>query len=228
MAEPTTSLGVALFGGLVSFLSPCVLPLLPSYLGVLGGGQSPFKRALGFVLGFSLIFIMMGAGASLIGQFLNANRDWLNTLSGLLICFFGLVMLGIIRIPALMGDYRMGLGQASQYGPVALGAAFGLGWSPCIGPVLGGILTLATQGGSLKTGVLLLATYALGLAIPFLVAALFWQRLNVRNLTRYTPYIEKIGGVVLLVLGVLILTGKFTELSRFFLNVMPDWMVKLL
>lgn len=228
MAEPTTSLGVALFGGLVSFLSPCVLPLLPSYLGVLGGGQSPFKRAIGFVLGFSLVFIMLGAGASLIGQFLIANKLWLNYLSGSLILFFGLVMLGLIKIPALMGDYRMGMGQASEYGPVVLGAAFALGWSPCIGPVLGGILTLAAQGGSLKTGVVLLGVYALGLAIPFLVAALFWQKLNLRHFNRYTPIIEKVGGGVLVVLGILILTGKFTELSRFFLNIMPDWMVKLL
>ncbi|GGJ34281.1 cytochrome c biogenesis CcdA family protein [Deinococcus roseus] len=228
MAEPTTSLGVALFGGLVSFLSPCVLPLLPSYLSVLGGGQAPFKRALGFVLGFSLVFIMLGAGASLIGQFLVTNKMWLNPLSGSLILFFGLVMLGVIRIPALMGDYRMGLGQASQYGPVVLGAAFALGWSPCIGPVLGGILTLATQQGSLKTGVLLLSMYALGLALPFLAAALFWQRINVRHLNKYTPYIEKVGGGILVLLGILILTGKFTELSRFFLDTMPDWMVKLL
>lgn len=221
-------MGLAVIAGLISFLSPCVLPLVPSYLGVLGGGRTPLWRALGFVAGFSLVFVALGASASALGELLRTQQAWLERASGLLVLFFGLIMLGVIRLPALMGDYRAGLGAASRYGPVALGAAFAFGWSPCIGPVLGSILGLAASRGSLGQGVLLLAAYALGLAVPFLLAALLWQRVNLGRLNRYTPWVERAGGVLLVLLGLLLVSGQFARLNAFFFSITPEWLVRLL
>lgn len=206
---------------MLSFLSPCVLPLVPSYLGVLGG-QKTGLRALGFVLGFSLVFIALGASASALGHFLTSQLYWLTPMSGILIVCFGLNLLGILRIPFLTQDHRMSLQKASDYGPIALGAAFALGWTPCIGPMLGSILSLATTQGQLKQGVLLLSLYSLGLGIPFLLTALLWRHMNLRWMSRYTGTIEKCGGVLLVVVGILIATGQFVELSRFFLGLLPE------
>lgn len=225
----TPTLVLALFAGLISFLSPCVLPLLPSYLGVLGGqGKAPFARALGFVAGFGLVFMALGAAASTLGAALRSQMFWLVPASGLLIVFFGLFMLGILKIPALMRDFRFDLARASQYGPVALGAAFGFGWSACIGPTLGPILTIAATSGRLSEGVLLLFCYTLGLAIPFLLVAVFWQRVNLRFLGRYSLTLERTGGVVLILFGTLIFTGQATLLSSLFQSVLPEWWGKVL
>ncbi len=225
----TPTLALALFAGLISFLSPCVLPLLPSYLGVLGGqGKAPFSRALGFVAGFGLVFMALGAAASTLGALLRSQMVWLVPASGLLIVFFGLFMLGLLKIPALMRDFRFDLSRASNYGPVALGAAFGFGWSACIGPVLGPILTVAATSGRLQEGVLLLFSYTLGLAIPFLLVALFWQRVNLRFLGRFSVALERIGGGVLIIFGILIFTGQATVLSSLFQSVLPAWWSKAL
>ena len=225
----TPTLVLALFAGLISFLSPCVLPLLPSYLGVLGGqGKAPFARALGFVAGFGLVFMALGAAASTLGAALRSQMFWLVPASGLLIVFFGLFMLGILKIPALMRDCRFDLARASQYGPVALGAAFGFGWSACIGPTLGPILTIAATSGRLSEGVLLLFCYTLGLAIPFLLVAVFWQRVNLRFLGRYSLTLERTGGAVLILFGTLIFTGQATLLSSLFQSVLPEWWGKVL
>ena len=225
----TPTLVLALFAGLISFLSPCVLPLLPSYLGVLGGqGKAPFARALGFVAGFGLVFMALGAAASTLGAALRSQMFWLVPASGLLIVFFGLFMLGILKIPALMRDFRFDLARASQYGPVALGAAFGFGWSACIGPTLGPILTIAATSGRLSEGVLLLFCYTLGLAIPFLLVAVFWQRVNLRFLGRYSLTLERTGGAVLILFGTLIFTGQATLLSSLFQSVLPEWWGKIL
>lgn len=225
----TPTLVLALFAGLISFLSPCVLPLLPSYLGVLGGqGKAPFARALGFVAGFGLVFMALGAAASTLGAALRSQMFWLVPASGLLIVFFGLFMLGILKIPALMRDFRFDLARASQYGPVALGAAFGFGWSACIGPTLGPILTIAATSGRLSEGVLLLFCYTLGLAIPFLLVAVFWQRVNLRFLGRYSLTLERTGGAVLILFGTLIFTGQATLLSSLFQSVLPEWWGKVL
>ncbi|BDP41727.1 cytochrome C biogenesis protein CcdA [Deinococcus aetherius] len=217
------SVTVAFLAGLISFLSPCVLPLVPSYLGVLGGARAPLGRALGFVLGFGLVFIALGATASSLGALLAPHKVLLGRLAAVLIVFFGLVMLGVIRLPVLMRDTRA-LGNAGGYGPVALGAAFAFGWSPCLGPALGSILGLAASSASLGTGVGLLAAYTLGLAVPFLIAALLWNRLNLRRLNRYAGIFERVGGAVLVLVGVLMLTGQFTRLASFFYEVMPAWL----
>ncbi len=216
-------LGLAFAAGLLSFLSPCVLPLVPSYLGVLGGGRSPVARALGFIAGFALVFIALGATASYLGALLAPHKILLGRASAVVIVLFGLVMLGVIRAPFLMRDSR-NLQAAERYGAVALGAAFAFGWSPCLGPALGSILTLAASSASLPQGVGLLSMYTLGLAVPFFVAALLWRQLNLRSLSRLSPVFEKVGGAVLVVVGVLILTGEFTRLASFFYEVMPSWL----
>lgn len=217
------SVTVAFLAGLISFLSPCVLPLVPSYLGVLGGARAPLWRALGFILGFGLVFIALGATASSLGALLAPHKILLGRAAAVLIIFFGLVMLGVIRLPWLMRDTRA-LAEAGGYGPVALGAAFAFGWSPCLGPALGSILGLAASSASLGTGVGLLAAYTLGLAVPFLLAALLWHRLNLRRLNRYAGVFEKVGGAVLVLVGMLMLTGQFTRLATFFYEVMPAWL----
>lgn len=217
------TLAVAFIAGLLSFLSPCVLPLVPSYLGVIGGAKAPLMRALGFIAGFGLVFIMLGATASSIGAALAPHKLLLGKLAGGLIVFFGLVMLGAVKLPFLMRDTRQ-LADAGGYGPVALGAAFAFGWSPCLGPALGSILGLAASSASLSQGVVLLLMYTLGLAVPFLLAALLWHRLNLRQLNQYAGVFEKIGGSILVAVGLLMLSGKFTLLATFFYNVMPEWL----
>ncbi|MDP9763780.1 cytochrome c biogenesis CcdA family protein [Deinococcus enclensis] len=223
VSSSAPSLTVAFLAGLVSFLSPCVLPLVPSYLGVLGGAKTPWSRALGFIAGFGLVFIALGATASSVGALLAPQKVLLGQISGALIVFFGLVMLGVVRFPWLMRDTRA-LADAGGYGPVALGAAFAFGWSPCLGPALGSILGLAASSASLSQGVTLLAVYTLGLAVPFLLAALVWDRWNLRRLNRFAGVFEKVGGVVLIAVGTLMLTGQFTRLAAFFLEVTPEWL----
>ncbi|MFW8625781.1 cytochrome c biogenesis CcdA family protein [Deinococcus sp. ME38] len=220
-ASPTFA--VAFLAGLVSFLSPCVLPLVPSYLGVIGGARAPLPRALGFILGFGLVFVALGATASSLGSLLAPHKVLLGHVSAVLIVFFGLVMLGVIRLPLLMRDTRA-LADAGGYGPVALGAAFAFGWSPCLGPALGSILGLAASSASLSSGVALLSAYTLGLAVPFLLAALLWHRLNLRRLNRFSGVFERVGGAILVAVGLLMLTGQFTRLATFFYQVMPEWL----
>ncbi|WP_291426391.1 cytochrome c biogenesis CcdA family protein [Deinococcus sp.] len=222
-ASAAPTLTVAFIAGLLSFLSPCVLPLVPSYLGVIGGAKAPMSRALGFILGFGLVFVALGATASTLGAVLAPHKFLLGQLAAALIIFFGLVMLEVIRLPFLMRDTRQ-LADAGGYGPVALGAAFAFGWSPCLGPALGSILGLAASSASLGSGVSLLAAYTVGLAVPFLLAALLWDRLNLRRLNKYSGIFEKVGGAVLVVVGVMMLTGQFTRLASFFYQVMPQWL----
>lgn len=217
------SLTVAFLAGLVSFLSPCVLPLVPSYLGVIGGARAPLPRALGFILGFGLVFVALGATASTLGALLAPHKLLLGRLAGVLIVFFGLVMLGVVRLPWLMRDTRQ-LANAGGYGPVALGAAFAFGWSPCLGPALGSILGLAASSASLGSGVTLLLVYTLGLAVPFVLAALLWHRLNLRRLNRYAGLFEKVGGGILVLVGLLMATGEFTRLAAFLLDISPQWL----
>lgn len=229
MGVSVPTLSVAFLAGLFSFLSPCVLPLLPSYLGVLGGAKAPMGRAFGFVLGFGLVFIALGATASTLGALIAPHKALLAQIAAVLIVVFGLVMLGVFRPFALMKDTRL-MHHISQqqtehfFGPVLLGAAFAFGWSPCLGPTLGSILGLAASSAHLGQGVGLLSAYTLGLALPFLLAALLSDRLNIRLLSRYSGIMEKVGGALLVLVGVLMLTGQFTRLAAFFYDVMPQWL----
>jgi cytochrome c-type biogenesis protein len=188
----------AFFGGLVSFFSPCTLPLVPGYLSVVTGGTVTDRSSrlqslwlsICFVLGFSVVFIAFGASASLLGQWLMAYRQEANLVAGILIVLMGLFMLGWWSMPALQRDWRFG--QTLEGGrPTAaflLGLAFAVGWTPCIGPILGAILALSSTHANAETGMLYLAVYSLGLAIPFLATALFIKhfRARVRWMSRWS------------------------------------------
>lgn len=234
---PTVSL--AFVAGLLSFLSPCVLPLVPSYLAYVGGSsaQSRSRRlavrnSLLFILGFSLIFIALGASASLIGSLLFAYREPLIRVGGLLVILFGLVMLGAFRLPLLQREARLRFAgdSSTPWGALLLGMAFAAGWTPCIGPVLGSILTLAGASGTLSTGALLLASYALGLALPFFLAALALEAFLKfsASFRRYLPWVERAAGGLLVVAGALMLSGHYTLLNQYLLRLTPEWLLSRL
>jgi cytochrome c-type biogenesis protein len=232
---PTVPL--ALLAGVLSFLSPCVLPLVPSYLAYVGGSAAEqgqrqravaIRNSLLFILGFSLIFIALGASASAVGVLLRSYRSLFTLIGGILVIAFGLVMLGVFRVPVLYRDTRKSAAgdSSTPWGAVLLGMAFAAGWTPCIGPVLGGVLTLAGASGTLAQGVMLLASYALGLAIPFLLAALMLERfLNFsKGFRRFLPWVERVSGSLLLVAGVLMVTGYYTVLNTALIRFTPDWL----
>lgn len=229
------SFSLAFFAGILSFLSPCVLPLVPSYIAYIGGNSAVdtkkyivLRNSLFFILGFSIIFITLGASASVVGGLLRSYRPYLMTIGGLLIIFFALNMLGLFKLSFLMGDNRKQYqgNSATPIGATLMGMAFAAGWSPCIGPVLGSILTLAGASGTLSQGILLLSSYALGLGIPFFLAALATQQfLNFSsNFKKHLIWVERAAGGLLLVAGLLMVSGYYTTLSRFFLRFTPEWL----
>ena len=230
------SFSLAFFAGLLSFLSPCVLPLVPSYIAYIGGADAAaenkkllvIRNSLFFILGFSIIFILLGASASLLGGLMRSYRPYLMTIGGILIVFFGLNMLGLFKFNFLMGDSRKQyLGNASTpVGAVLMGMAFAAGWSPCIGPVLGSILTLAGASATVSQGVLLLSSYALGLGVPFFIAAVaVGQFMSFSNrFKHYLPWVERAAGGLLLIAGILMLSGYYTVLSRYLLKYTPEWL----
>lgn len=232
MVIPTVS--AAFLGGILSFLSPCVLPLVPTYLAYVGGSADAKRRALllnaaSFILGFSLVFIALGASASALGSVMRANKQVLMLVGGILVIFFGLVMLGVIRLPWLYRDTRLRYeGQTrTPWGAMLLGMAFAAGWTPCIGPILGAILTMAGAAGTLAAGVGLLSAYAIGLGIPFMLAALLlepFMRFS-KGFRRWLPWVERASGVILLVAGVLMLTGTYEALNGYLIKVTPSWLI---
>jgi cytochrome c-type biogenesis protein len=227
------SLIVALIAGGLSFLSPCVLPIVPPYLAYMSGisigeiktGRSPLMAALFFVLGLSTVFMILGLAASAFGAFFLGNAAWFNTAAALVIMVFGAHFLGIFRISILDRDLRMDAGAkgGTAFGAYVLGLAFAFGWTPCIGPQLGAILTLAAQEGDAAKGMALLGTYALGLGIPFLIVAAFFVRLApfVDFLKRHGARIERIMGLLLWTIGLLMLTGGFSAMSFWLLENIP-------
>lgn len=227
------SLLVAGLAGGLSFLSPCVLPIVPPYLAYMSGlsvqdmkgGRSPLLAALFFVLGLSTVFILLGLAASALGGFFLGNAGWFNTFAALIIMGFGAHFLGIFRLSFLDRDLRLDAGArgGSAFGAYILGLAFAFGWTPCIGPQLGAILTLAAQGGDAARGTLLLGAYALGLGIPFLLVAAFFTRLSpvVDFLKRHGGRVERIMGLLLWSIGLLMLTGGFSALSFWLLETIP-------
>lgn len=228
----TPTLPLAFAAGVLSFLSPCVLPLVPSYLAFVGGGSgaargAALRSSLYFVLGFSLVFVGLGASASLLGGLLRSYRHELTIAGGVLVLFFGLVMLGV-RVPFLQREARLRfVGETrTPVGAVLLGMAFASGWTPCIGPVLGGVLTLAGTSGGLGQGVLLLSCYALGLAVPFLGAALMLESFTrfSRGFRRFLPWVECMSGAILVAAGVMLLTGTYTALNGTLIRYTPDWL----
>ncbi|MGE0443331.1 MAG: cytochrome c biogenesis CcdA family protein [Gemmatimonadales bacterium] len=232
---------VAFIGGLLSFLSPCVLPLVPSYLGFVTGftleemgnrRRLAMIHAVLFVLGFSLIFILLGASATALGSALKYYKDVIMRVGGLLIIFFGLYSLGVVRLGFLNQERRMHLEEKplGYLGSVLVGMAFGAGWSPCIGPILGGILGLAATEADLGRGVLLLMAYSAGLAVPFLVAAAAVERFLdwFQRFRRHIHLVQKASGILLIAVGLLIATGQFTRLAGYLQKLTPDFLFNLL
>jgi cytochrome c-type biogenesis protein len=231
--------GSALIAGAISFLSPCVLPLVPPYLCYMAGvSVDDFRRpqasgarlalmsaSLAFVLGFTTVFVALGAGASTIGGFLRAWQQELAVVAGIIIIVMGLNFLGLLRIPFLSRELRFqgGGGQAGIGSAYLMGLAFAFGWTPCIGPVLGPILTLAGGRETIGEGALMLAVYSLGLGIPFLIAALF-SGAFMRFMQRFRVHMgrmEKIIGGLLVLAGVLFLTGGIQSAAFWLLETFP-------
>jgi cytochrome c-type biogenesis protein len=236
--EGSAGIVIALAAGVLSFLSPCVLPLVPSYLSFVTGMNLDELQERGdrahvlthsilFVSGFTAVFVTLGATASFLGQFAIAYKVWLARIGGALIVVLGLHLLGVFRIGALMRERRVQLSDKPEgfVGTIGVGAAFAAGWTPCIGPVLGGILTLAGTRETVWSGVALLLVYSIGLAIPFLLAALALDRflITFRRFRSWIPWMERASGALLVVLGLLLLTGSFTVLSNWLVRFTPDF-----
>ena len=228
---------VALVAGVISFLSPCVLPIVPPYLAYMGGvtlgemqGQTAARRrvalaALFFVLGLSTVFLLLGFAASAFGAFFLQYQEIFAKISGLVVIVFGLHFLGLFRIPFLDREARMEAGEGgSAFGAYVLGLAFAFGWTPCIGPQLGAILSLAASEASVARGTVLLGVYAAGLGIPFLLAALFITRSMalMNRIKKHMGLIEKIMGLLLLAVGLALVTGFFTAFSFWLLETFPS------
>ncbi len=238
METHSLSLPIALVAGIVSFLSPCVLPLIPGYISMLSGAsmeelrageQSALMRqvlrnAVAFVIGFSAVFIALGASATAVGAFLASRRPIFNIFAGVLIIVFGLHLTGLVKIPFLYRDARFSTGAPRRglLGAFVLGFAFAFGWTPCIGPILAAILAMAATRDTVFQGMFLLAVYSAGLAIPFLLTSLGLGQF-LKFYGRFKAYLHAVevgSGVLLIVIGVLIALNRFTMLSGYlgFLN----------
>lgn len=234
--QDSAALGVAIAftAGILSFLSPCVLPLVPSYVTfVTGLSLEDVSRArrvalvhsLLFVCGFTAIFVALGAGATALGMVLAAYRQLIGRIGGVLLIVFGLILLEVIRVPALARDRRIYLADkpVGYLGSVLVGVAFGAGWTPCIGPVLGGILSLASATASVGRGVGLLFAYSAGLALPFLIAALAIDRFLAvfARMRAGLAWVSRISGALLIVVGLLLASGWFTILATWLQRLTP-------
>ena len=246
MEIPTIGLAVAFAAGLLSFLSPCVLPIIPSYVTFITGmsldeltatGQSERERArkavlvhgLLFIVGFTAVFVIMGASATYLGSLFRYASGWIERAGGLLLIVFGLYLLGLLKIPGAEREFRFQLSDKplGYLGTVLVGVTFAAGWTPCLGPVLAGIMTLAATSESVGTGIKLLSVYSAGLAIPFMMAALLLQKFvgNMGRMGRWLPWVNRISGGLLLVLGLLLITGSFTVINGMLMQWTPDFLL---
>lgn len=236
----SVSVAIAFSAGVLSFLSPCVLPLVPSYLSFVTGmsledlqtgvdRRATVIHSLLFVSGFTVIFLVLGASASFLGQFLRAYEVWVARLGGAVIILLGLHLMGVFRITPLVRERRFHIHDkpAGYLGTLGVGAAFGAGWTPCIGPVLGAILTFAASQDQFWSGVGLLFVYSLGLAIPFLLSGLalelFLEAFS--RFRRFLPVVQFSSGLLLVGLGILLLTGTFTVLSTYLIRFTPEFIL---
>ena len=232
---------VAFGAGVASFLSPCVLPLIPSYITFITGmtlDDVPRARrvalihALLFVLGFSLIFLALGASATLLGRLLFTYRVWVSRIGGLLVLAFGLYLLGVFNLGALSRERRIHVTDKplGYLGTVVVGIAFGAGWTPCIGPILASILTYAATQGEVSRGVALLGAYSLGLAIPFVLAAVAIERFFVafNAIKRHMVWVTRVAGALLVVVAVLMITDYMFVLTGALRGITPDFLKNLL
>jgi cytochrome c-type biogenesis protein len=228
---------VALVAGLLSFLSPCVLPIVPPYLAYMGGvsvgemaeAREARRRAMlaagFFVLGLSTVFLLLGAAASSLGRAFLQFQGWFVTVAGVVIMLFGAHFLGVLRLPFLSHEARFDAGDrgGSAFGAYVLGLAFAFGWTPCLGPILGTILGLAATEADVARGSALLAVYALGLGIPFLLVAAFFPSLKgvMAAMRRHMARIERVSGLLLWTVGLMMVTGQFTAFSWWLLETFP-------
>ena len=241
------SILVAFVGGLFSFLSPCVLPLFPSYLSYITGmSVEELKSAaddsrrrgwilahsLAFVTGFSMVFVGMGASFSALGQFLFDYRDRIRLAGGLLIIVFGLYIAGVLRLDFLgrYQQFQLRTKPAGLLGSWLVGVTFAIGWTPCVGPILGSILSLAGAAETVSTGVALLVAYSAGLALPFVFSSIALGAFLAafHRFRPWIPVVERVSGVLLVVIGVLVATNYFIVLNSYALSLTPQWLLKRL
>ena len=228
-----TELIIAFGAGLISFLSPCVLPLIPGYISYISGNSlndliekkivNLFPIIL-FTVGFSIVFVIFGAASTFLGQVLLQNSNELRIAAGLTIVILSLHIIGIINIKFLNYEKRIQTNSnTSFYSPILIGMAFAFGWTPCIGPILGSILVLAATEESLNKGIILLFSYSLGLAIPFILSGYLIQKflLFSKGFKKNIGLVSKIGGIILLITGILILTNQLQALGFYLLNIFP-------
>lgn len=232
-------LWMAFSGGALSFLSPCILPIAPGYLAVVSGvsldnlrtGEFSKKKVLmgtlAFVLGFTMVFITLGIGSSFLGQFLRANRNWLSKVSGLIVIILGLHQAGWLKISFLYRERRLvnSPTPGGSLGPFLAGLAFSLGWTPCVGPVLGSILALAGNQGEPAQAAILLGFYSLGLGIPFFLLAISFQKISnkLNRIKSYFKYIQWASGLLLIIMGILLLSGGLAILSAWLIRITGGW-----
>ena len=224
---------IALGAGLISFLSPCVLPLIPGYISYISGSslnELIAKKNINliplilFTAGFSIVFILLGAASTFVGQVLLQNSYELRIAAGLVIILLSLHIIGLINIKFLNFEKRIDARINSNfYSPILIGMAFAFGWTPCIGPILGSILVLASTEESINKGILLLTFYSLGLAIPFILSGYLIQKFLIfsKNFKKNINLVSKIGGIILLLTGILILTNQLQALGYYLLNIFP-------
>ena len=224
---------IAFGAGLISFLSPCVLPLIPGYISYISGQSLQeilnqkkinFFPLILFCLGFSTVFVILGASASFLGQTLLQNSEILRIAAGIIIIIFSLQLIGIINIPYLNFEKRFDAKESRNIlFPYVIGVAFGFGWTPCIGPILGSILALASIEETLSRAVILLILYSLGLAIPFVLSGYLIQKFLIfsKNFRKNINLISKIGGIILLITGILILTNQLQAIGFYIIEIFP-------
>ena len=211
---------ISFFEGILTFISPCLLPMLPVYISYFAGGEAnskkTFKNALGFILGFTILFTAMGALAGTLGSFLSKYQTAVNIVSGLIVVFFGLSFMGVIKLNLFRGGGRMQTGDLGFFSSILFGMVFSVGWTPCVGAFLGSALMLASQQGHVLEGTLMLLTYSLGLGIPFLLSAVLIDQLKgaFNFIKRHYTLINRICGGLLILIGILMATGVLNDVMQ--------------
>ena len=211
---------ISFFEGILTFISPCLLPMLPVYISYFAGGEQNSKKtlrnAVGFILGFTILFTAMGALAGTVGSFLSKYQTAVNIVSGLIVVFFGLNFMGIIKLNLFKGSARMQTGNLGFVSSLVFGMIFSVGWTPCVGAFLGSALMLASQQGHVLEGTLMLLTYSLGLGIPFLLSAVLIDQLKgaFNFIKRHYTVVNYICGGLLILIGILMATGVLNEFLR--------------
>ena len=211
---------ISFFEGILTFISPCLLPMLPVYISYFAGGEADskktFKNALGFILGFTILFTAMGALAGTLGSFLSRYQTAVNIVSGLIVIFFGLNFMGVIKLNLFKGSTRMQTGDLGFFSSVLFGMVFSIGWTPCVGAFLGSALMLASQQGHVVEGTLMLLSYSLGLGIPFLLSAVLIDQLKgaFNFIKRHYTLINRICGGLLILIGILMAPGILNDVMQ--------------